>query len=211
MSEFSRRDLIAASRMSLQVFAERAMYELIPGYQHFRYVDLMGAYLEALIGGEMSRLIINLPPRHGKTDCAALSAFFLGKFPGLEVLNVSHSQTLAKYLSQQTFDLMETAFYKEVFPNTRIRGDRRSAGDFRTTASGGRLGVTVDSSITGRGADLSLSTTRYRRRTHLRAEFGRTSKTPSIAWWQRGLTTTQPAEFCSLHTGSTKTTSQAIF
>ena len=109
MSEFSRRDLIAASRVSLQAFAERAMYELIPGYQHFRYVDLMGAYLEALIGGEMSRLIVNLPPRHGKTlYCAALSAFFLGKYPGLEVLNVSHSQTLAKYLSQQTFDLMET-------------------------------------------------------------------------------------------------------
>ena len=72
------------------------------------------------------------------------------------MLVVSHSQTLAKDLSQKTFDLMETEFYKEVFPSTRIRSDRRAVSDFRTTAGGGRLGVSFDTSVTGRGADLTV-------------------------------------------------------
>ena len=155
MNEFSRRDLVVASRLYLQVFAERGMYLMIPDYEHYEFVNLMGAYLAGLLEGAPSRLIINLPPRHGKTVyCAALGAYFLGKYPDKEMLVVSHSQTLAKDLSQKTFDLMETEFYKEVFPNTQIRSDRRAVSDFRTTAGGGRLGVSFDTSVTGRGADL---------------------------------------------------------
>jgi len=155
---YSPRELLVASRQDFTVFADRAMQKMMAGYQHFKYLDLVGAYWQAVIDGEdLNRLVINMPPRHGKSlhACTAV-AYFLGKYPQKQVLVVSHSDGLVRELSQTTYDLMTSPFYQEIFPGTRIREDRRSVSDFETTAGGGRLGASFGTSITGRGSDLTI-------------------------------------------------------
>ncbi|WP_254016864.1 hypothetical protein [Mesorhizobium escarrei] len=74
----------------------------------------------------------------------------------MEILSVSHSNTLARDIADKTRLLMSTPFYRECFPATEIRDDRGAVMDFATTAGGSRLSGSFDTSLTGRGADLTI-------------------------------------------------------
>ncbi len=122
------------------------------------HIDLIASELEAVLRGETTRLIINIPPRNLKSISAsvALPAFALGRNPSLEILCVSYGQELANKHALDTRRVMESEAYRALFPGTRIASDRSAVNDFNTTRGGGRMATSVGGVLTGRGADLII-------------------------------------------------------
>ncbi len=116
----------------------------------------MVSKLEALRRGDIKRLIITLPPRHLKSHCASIAfpAWYLGHHPSNHVICVSYGQDLADKLARDTRTVMQSAWYKSLFP-TRL-ADRLAVHDFMTTLLGTRMATSVGGVLTGRGGDLII-------------------------------------------------------
>ena len=147
----------AVFRQSFSTFVQTCFYELNPSEKFINgmYIDLLCDQIQSMIEGENQKLIINLPPRYLKSViCSiALPAFILGHSPSTKIMCISYGEELASKLAADCRTIMETDWYKELFFQTRIRGDRRSSMDFETTKHGGRFAVTISGGVTGRGAD----------------------------------------------------------
>jgi len=87
------------------------------------------------------RVIINVPPRSLKSYMTVVSfvAFMLGRQPSSNVVCVSYSQELANKHARDCRALMESPFYRELFPGARLNPKRTTESDFMTTSRGGRL------------------------------------------------------------------------
>lgn len=114
--------------------------------------------LEACMRGECRRLIINLPPRHLKSLFAsiALPAFWLGKDPSAKIVCSSFTQKLANKLARSCRQVMETQWYREAFPLTRLSTKRNAVDEFLTTEGGYRLSLGVEGGLMGRGGDIMI-------------------------------------------------------
>ena len=149
----------AALATDLLAFLERAFREIDPrgDLQVADYVLYLNDALQRVADGKDTRVILNLPPRHLKSILASIvwPAWLLGQDPKLRIAVVSHSQALARDLSLKTLRMMETDFYRDVFPQTRLRDDRRQAIDFETSQRG-RYAASFETGITGRGFDLII-------------------------------------------------------
>jgi hypothetical protein len=141
-------------------FLERAFREIDPrgGLHVADYVLYLIDALQRVSEGKDTRIILNLPPRHLKSILASIvwPAWLLGQDPKLRIAVVSHSQALARDLGLKALRLMETEFYQDVFPQTRLRDDRQQAIDFETSQSGGRYAASFETGITGRGFDFII-------------------------------------------------------
>jgi predicted phage terminase large subunit-like protein len=157
-SAAARRVLRAALAIDLVAFLQRAFREIEPGKTLLLhpYVEFLCAELMRVAAGQERRLILNLPPRHLKSILASVAfpAFLLGRDPRLRIAVVSHSQDFARKLALPCHRTVSSDWYREVFPQRRLRADRNSAVDFETTAGGGRYAASFETGITGRGFDL---------------------------------------------------------
>jgi len=111
--------------------------------------------LEETFAGRKSRLVITVPPRHLKSTTAAVAyvAWALGHDPARKIMVASYSQDLARLHAEMTRRVMESDWYKELFPNTRISDRGNRALELVTTMGGGRKAVSVGGSVTGFGAE----------------------------------------------------------
>ena len=132
------------------------------GYQanwHHKLIanKLQEAYHKVL-RGERVRIIIEVPPRHGKSDISTIKfpAWVLGKNPELPVIVVAYAQDLANDFGLATKDLVNTNNYKLVFNKTRLRADSRAKAKWNTEQKGGYTAVGVGGPITGRGFKLGI-------------------------------------------------------
>ena len=158
MPDADRSLLIQAARSSLVTFVSLALDKLVHNFTHFTYIDLIAATVEEIVQTQQrGRLVINLPPRHGKSFVLiAVAAWHLGRFPTKEVMLVAHSQSLTKDLAAKLCQLIASAFFREVFPQFGMLAGRESTSDFRTSDGGGFFAGSFDTGLTGRGADLLL-------------------------------------------------------
>ena len=140
-------------------FAERAFRELNPETRFVSgtQLDLMASKLESCFQGDIRRLIVNLPPRSLKSHLTTVAfvAWYLGLHPERKVICVSYGQDLADKHARDTRNLMNSEFYKALFP-TRLASERKAVADFETTAGGGRMSTSVGGVLTGRGADIII-------------------------------------------------------
>ena len=147
----------AILRKSFSSFVQKCFYELNPSETFIKgaYIDLLCDQIQNMIEGENQKLIINLPPRYLKSViCSiALPAFILGHNPSTKIMCISYGEELASKLAADCKSVMEADWYKALFPETRIRTDKKSVMDFETTKHGGRFAVTISGGVTGRGAD----------------------------------------------------------
>ncbi|MGA7381224.1 MAG: terminase family protein [Terriglobales bacterium] len=156
---WTRSKLSAFLRQDFYAFTERCFYELNPTTPFLAnwHLEVIAAELEACRRGEMTRLIINLPPRSLKSLFAnAFVAFLLGKDPSVQIIAVSYAQELANKLASDCRTILTSPFYQALFPNTRLAPDRRAVHDFSTTRQGFRLSTSVGGVLTGRGADFII-------------------------------------------------------
>jgi predicted phage terminase large subunit-like protein len=165
MSSKGRRDLErlavdAALRASFPAFLRKVFNTLCPG-QEFEpgwVIEAMAHQARRVLRGEERRLIVNLPPRSLKSIAfsVALPAYALGLNPKLRIICVSYSTELAKKMSNDFRAIVESDWYRRIFPNTRVGRLKNTESEIEFTARGYRLAVSVSGTLTGRGGDLII-------------------------------------------------------
>jgi len=129
-----------------------------PGFIHGRHHALMARKFEQIANGEIKRLIINMPPRHTKSEFASfmLPAWFLGRFPGKKIIQCSNTAELAVGFGRKVRNLVDSEVYAKIFPNVALRSDSKAAGRWSTNANGEYFAIGVGGTVTGKGADLLI-------------------------------------------------------
>lgn len=135
-------------------FVERMWPTFISGRHHKR----MAEAFERVAKGECKRLIINMPPRHTKSEFASylLPAWFLGKFPHKKVIQTSHTAELAVGFGRKVRNLVDSEVYNSVFPDLVLQADSKAAGRWNTSRGGDYFAIGVGGAVTGKGADLLI-------------------------------------------------------
>ncbi|AWC21248.1 Transposase [Aminobacter sp. MSH1] len=120
------------------------------------HVQGMCYQLSRVADGDLSRLLITVPPRHLKTICTsvALTAWMLGKNPALKVMSASYGQDLAGKSLRDLITVLNSPFYEALFPKTRIKSATQQ--ELRTTTGGGYKPISVGGAVTGFGADIII-------------------------------------------------------
>ncbi|HET9743447.1 MAG TPA: phage terminase large subunit [Terriglobales bacterium] len=146
----------AVLRRDFYSFLERSFTELNPqtDFAHNWHIEVMAQELERCLQGDTRRLIVNLPPRSLKSHSASVAfvAWLLGHKPSAQVICASYAQDLADKHAIDCRALMNSSFYRQIFP-TRLSSEKRAISDFLTTARGCRKATSVGGVLTGRGAD----------------------------------------------------------
>ena len=123
-----------------------------------RHHAIMAEAFEKVASGEIKRLIINMPPRHTKSEFASylLPAWFLGKFPQKKVIQTSHTAELAVGFGRKVRNLVDSDVYKSIFPGVGLQADSKAAGRWATNAGGDYFAIGVGGAVTGKGADILI-------------------------------------------------------
>ena len=110
-----------------------------------------------LATGEIKRLIVNMPPRHTKSEFASylLPAWMVGRNPKLKIIQATHTGELAIRFGRKAKNLIDSPEYHKIF-KTRLQEDSKAAGRWETAQGGEYFAAGVGGAITGRGADLLI-------------------------------------------------------
>ena len=144
---------------------EKAKDEFMPFVHHVyegfiegRHHRIIAEKLERVARGELKRLIVNMPPRHSKSEFASylMPAWFLGRNPKLKIIQATHNTELAVRFGRKVRDLINTPDYSAIFPKTGLKADDKAAGRWGTSAGGEYFAAGVGAAMTGRGADLLI-------------------------------------------------------
>jgi hypothetical protein len=135
-------------------FTRQMWPTFISGKHHAR----MAEAFERVARGECKRLIVNMPPRHTKSEFASylLPAWFLGQFPHKKVIQTSHTAELAVGFGRKVRNLVDQDAYHEIFPDLHLSSDSKAAGRWNTSKGGDYFAIGVGGAVTGKGADLLI-------------------------------------------------------
>lgn len=155
-----QRALDDACRRRFDLFFRRVVASVSPGvhYLHNWHIDAMAAHLHACARGDITRLIINLPPRMMKSTLVSVAwpAWLLGHDPQRRIMAASYAQSLATKHSTDCRLVLQRAWYKRVFPETRLSDDQNEKERFVTTKRGHRLAVSVGGAAVGEGGTVLI-------------------------------------------------------
>ena len=150
-----------AYRLSFGAFAFEAFHLLHPGQTLVPnwHIDAICNEIQEMVEGRSrKRFVLNLPPRTLKSYIVSvcLPAWLLGRNPGAKIMCASYSEILAHTFSRNCRRLLETSFYRRVFPRTRLNPRKATEAEFETTGGGYRLATSVGGTLTGRGGDILI-------------------------------------------------------
>ena len=134
-------------------FVKHVWPEFVEGSHH----KIIAEKFNKIAEGKIKRLIINMPPRHTKSEFASnlLPAWMVGRKPNLKIIQTTHTTELAIRFGRKAKTLIDSPEYQQVF-KTRLREDSQAAGKWETEQGGEYYAAGVGSAITGRGADLLI-------------------------------------------------------
>lgn len=159
-SDFQRRLLDMVLRQDLLTFIIRVFQTVAPGQPYLPnwHIEAIAWYLVQCLTGEINRLIITLPPRSLKsiTASVAFPAFALGRDPSRRIICASYSEKLASKHALDCRSVMQSNWYKRIFPFTRISLEKNAELNFVTTRHGYRYSTSVVGTLTGRGGNMII-------------------------------------------------------
>lgn len=122
-----------------------------------KHHKIMADSFERVAKGELKRLIINMPPRHTKSEFASylLPSWFLGKFPEKKIIQAAHTAELAMGFGRKVRNLVSSEPYQKIF-ETKLSTDSKAANRWNTNKGGDYFAVGVNGAVTGKGADLLI-------------------------------------------------------
>ena len=129
-----------------------------PGYKvgphHLKLIQIF----EDIAAGKKKRVIVNIAPRHGKSELISYlaPAWFLGKYPQKKIIMGSHTADLAVNFGRRVRNLVGSEAYKDVFPQVELQSDSKSASRWGTNFNGEYFAIGVGGALAGRGADLFI-------------------------------------------------------
>lgn len=153
--ELAQRELC---RRKFMPFILRMKPDYMAGWFHHDLAARLERFVYRVERGESPRMLINVPPRRGKSEQAskALPAWFLGRNPQKSIIATTHSDELANDNSRDVLDYIRAEQYSTVFPGTTLHKDNQGATGWRTNAGGRYKPGGVGKGIAGRGADILL-------------------------------------------------------
>ena len=139
---------------SLLEFADHVYPGYIVGPHHRRLAKIF----EEIADGKKKRVIVNIAPRHGKSELISYLApsWFLGKYPHKKVIMASHTADLATNFGRRVRNLVGSDGYKDIFPQVELQADSKSASRWGTNFNGEYFAIGVGGALAGRGADLFI-------------------------------------------------------
>jgi predicted phage terminase large subunit-like protein len=134
------------------------VHEMWPGFINGAHHKVMAKKFEEIANGKTRRLIINMPPRHTKSEFGSymLPAWFLGRDPSKKIIQCSNTAELAVGFGRKVRNLVGSEQYAKIFPNVTLRSDSKAAGRWSTNANGEYFAIGVGGTVTGKGADLLI-------------------------------------------------------
>ena len=147
-------DIRERAQADFMVFVKHVYDGFIEGSHHKQ----VARQFEKLSANRGSRIIVNMPPRHTKSEFASylLPAWLIGKNPALKIIQTTHTAELAVRFGRKVRNLMEMEVYKQIFPDVDLKADSKAAGRWETGQGGEYYAAGVGGAITGRGADLLI-------------------------------------------------------
>lgn len=132
--------------------------EMWPGFISGRHHKIMADAFERVANGSLKRLIINMPPRHTKSEFASylLPAWFLGRNPEKKIIQTAHTAELAVGFGRKVRNLVGSTDYQKIFPGVGLQSDSKAAGRWSTNKGGEYFAIGVGGAVTGKGADLLI-------------------------------------------------------
>ena len=146
-------DRVERCKESFVFFAKQMWPIFISGKHH----AIMADAFERVARGDLKRLIINMPPRHTKSEFASylLPSWFLGKYPEKKIIQTAHTAELAVGFGRKVRNLVSSDEYRKVF-DTVLSSDSKAAGRWNTDAGGDYFAIGVGGAVMGKGADLLI-------------------------------------------------------
>ena len=184
LRELEKRKRRDTAQEDFIAFVRTQWPDFISGAHHRRISKLF----EAVARGEKKRIIINLAPRHTKSEFASflLPAWFLGKYPKKKVMQVSNTAELAEGFGRKVRNLLETEEYREIFPEVELRSDSKAAGRWNTNHGGDYYATGVGAALAGRGADLVIIDDPHTEQEALQAAFNPGIYDKVYEWYTTG-------------------------
>lgn len=135
-------------------FVKKLWPDFIEGYHH----KVIAALFDDIVAGKKKRVIINMPPRHSKSEFASvfLPAYFLGRFPNKKVIQTSHTAELAVGFGRRVKRLFTGNDFSGLFPDVTLSADSKAAGRWATNRGGEYFAIGVGGAVAGKGADLFI-------------------------------------------------------
>jgi len=149
----AERKIQNKAKTDFMSFVKAVWPEFIEGPHH----RVVAKKFNDLATGKIKRLIVNMPPRHTKSEFASflLPAWMVGRNPKLKIIQATHTGELAVRFGRKAKTLIDSQEYAKIF-DTRLREDSQAAGRWETAQGGEYFAAGVGGAITGRGADLLI-------------------------------------------------------
>ena len=151
----------AQKEIATRELCRRKLKPFIP-YNFNKYVaswhhDVITDKLEKVESGGINRIMLFLPPRHGKSEIGSIQfpAWYLGRNPDKEIICCSYTSDLAIDFGRKTRNLIDSIEYQKIF-DVRLAPDSKASNKWRTNKGGSYTAVGVGGPITGRGADILI-------------------------------------------------------
>lgn len=152
--------LDAVLRQDLASFAAKTFHTVDPATRYLDnwHVRLICEHLEACARGDITRLVVNVPPRHLKSICVSVAwpAWLLGHDPAARIMAASYSRELSVKHALDCRLVVTSPWYRRIFPGVRLAPDQNEKHRFQTTARGHRIATSVGGTATGEGADVLI-------------------------------------------------------
>jgi predicted phage terminase large subunit-like protein len=129
-----------------------------PGYKVGEHHKRLAQIFEDIANGKKKRVIVNIAPRHGKSELISYlaPAWFLGKYPHKKIIMASHTADLAVNFGRRVRNLVGSEAYRDIFPEVELQADSKSASRWGTNYNGEYFAIGVGGALAGRGADLFI-------------------------------------------------------
>ena len=143
-----------ACKNEFLIFVKNMWPDFIAGRHH----QIIAEKLERVARGELKRLIINMAPRHTKSEFASFlfPAWMMGRNPRMKIIQATHTTELAVNFGRKTKNLLDSDDYKEIFADVKLAADSKASGRWDTSSGGMYYAVGVGSNLAGRGGDLII-------------------------------------------------------
>jgi predicted phage terminase large subunit-like protein len=158
--DVAKRELAqrALCRKRLLAYVLRFNEQYLAGWVHKDICTRLERFMVAVERGESPRLMIQMPPRHGKSTLASqeFPSWVLGHHPNWEIMSCSYAESLALDFSRAVRERLRDPEYHVLFPKSRIDKDNQNAKGWKTSSKGGLQPAGVEGPLTGKGAHILI-------------------------------------------------------
>ncbi len=151
LNELEKRDIYQQNFID---FVKHVWPAFIEGKHHKTYAEK----LQNVADGKSTRLIVNMPPRHTKSEFASylFPSWLMGRKPTSKIIQATHTSELAVGFGRKVKNLIDSPEFSDIFPGVSLATDAKASGRWSTNKGGEYYAVGVGGALAGRGADLLI-------------------------------------------------------